>query len=161
MAPRAERTPNKRREALDLGILPGLLGYRMRRAQLALYQDFLAACAPFALRQTQFAVLEILERNPGAAPSAVSSALGIKRTNFVPLFDELARRDLAERRADPSDRRARGLFLTKTGAALAARARAAILAQEARLAARLGDADAETLRALLERAEAAAQVKES
>ena len=161
MAPRAERPLPGRRGPLDLGILPGLLGYRMRRAQLALYQDFLAACEPFTLRQTQFAVLEILERNPGAAPSAVSSALGIKRTNFVPLFDELARRGLAERRADPSDRRARGLFLTKAGAALVARARAAILGHEARLAARLGADDAETLRALLERAEAATQMNES
>ena len=161
MARPAERALPERRGPLDLGILPGLLGYRMRRAQLALYQDFLAASEPFALRQTQFAVLEILERNPGAAPSAVSSALGIKRTNFVPLFDELARRGLAERRADPSDRRARGLFLTKAGAALVARARAAILGQEARLAARLGADDAATLRALLERAEAAAQMNES
>jgi DNA-binding MarR family transcriptional regulator len=145
-----------RRDTLDLGILPGLVGYRLRRAQLALYQDFLAACAPFALRQAQFAVLEILDRNPGAAPSAVSSALGIKRTNFVPLFDELARRGLGERRTDPGDRRARGLFLTEVGAALVAQARMAILTQEARLAGRLGRDDAELLRALLARAEAAA-----
>lgn len=144
-----------RRGALDLGILPGLVGYRVRRAQMALYQDFLAACAPFALRQAQFAVLEIVARNPGVAPSAVSAALGIKRTNFVPLFDELARRGLAERRVDPGDGRGRGLFLTAAGAALVARARAAILAQEAQLAQRLGPADTKTLLALLARAEAA------
>jgi DNA-binding MarR family transcriptional regulator len=142
--------------ALDLGILPGLVGYRLRRAQLALYQDFLAACAPLALRQAQFAVLEILACNQGVAPSAVSAALGIKRTNFVPLFDELARRGLAERRAHPGDRRVRGLFLTTAGAELLARARAAILAHEARFAARLGLTDAQTLLALLSRAEVAA-----
>jgi DNA-binding MarR family transcriptional regulator len=156
MAPGAAQGKVGTRGALDLGILPGLVGYRLRRAQMALYQDFLAACAPFALRQAQFAVLEILDRNPGAAPSAVSSALGIKRTNFVPLFDELARRGLAERRADPGDRRARGLFLTAPGAELVARARAAILAHEARLARRLGQNDTATLLLLLARAEAAA-----
>lgn len=150
-APRAGRAGSP----LDLGILPGLVGYRMRRAQLALYQDFLAACAPLALRQAQFAVLEILACNPGAAPSGVSAALGIKRTNFVPLFDELARRGLAERRTDPADRRARGLFLTGEGAALVARAREAILAHEARVAGILGPDDVARLRALLERLEAA------
>lgn len=144
-------------DALDLGILPGLVGYRLRRAQMALYQDFLAACAPLALRQAQFAVLELLARNPGAAPSAVSAALGIKRTNFVPLFDELARRGLAERRADQGDRRVRGLFLTDAGIRLVARAREAILAHEARFAERLGQADAQALRALLARAEVAAE----
>jgi DNA-binding MarR family transcriptional regulator len=143
-------------DALDLGILPGLVGYRLRRAQMALYQDFLAACAPLALRQAQFAVLELLAHNPGAAPSNVSAALGIKRTNFVPLFDELARRGLAERRAHPQDRRVRGLFLTTAGAELVARARAAILAHEARFAERLGGTDAQTLLALLSRAEVAA-----
>ena len=156
MAPGAAQGRVGRRGALDLGILPGLVGYRLRRAQMALYQDFLAACAPFALRQAQFAVLEILDRNPGAAPSAVSSALGIKRTNFVPLFDELARRGLAERRTDPGDRRARGLFLTASGAELVARARAAILAHETRLTERLGQNDTGTLLLLLARAEAVA-----
>ena len=143
--------------ALDLGILPRCVGYRMRRAQLMLYQEFLVACAPFELRQAQFSVLEILACNPGAAPSAVSAALGIERTNFVPLFDALVRRGLAERRTDPADRRARGLFLTQAGTALVAQARAAILAQEGRLAETLGPDDAARLLALLARVETACQ----
>jgi hypothetical protein len=50
---------------IDLGPLPGLIGYVLRRAQLVVFQDFFAAFAPFDIRPAQFALLTVIARNPG------------------------------------------------------------------------------------------------
>ena len=90
---------------LDLGPLPDLIGYVLRRAQLVVFQDFFSAFAPFDISPAQFSVLTVIERNPGLTQSQVAAALGIKRTNFVGLLDELERRSLAERRQTARDKR--------------------------------------------------------
>ena len=64
----------------------------LRRAQLIVFQDFFAAFAPFDIRPAQFSVLTVIERNPGLTQSQVAAALGIKRTNFVGMLDELEKR---------------------------------------------------------------------
>jgi DNA-binding MarR family transcriptional regulator len=124
--------------AVDLDMLPELIGYALRRAQLAVFQDFHDSCAAEDIRTAQYAVLHLLRRNPGARQGQVGAALGIKRTNFVPLLDELARRGLAERRGVPGDRRAKGLWLTARGDALLTRLDRLVAAHEARLVARIG-----------------------
>ena len=83
---------------IDLGPLPELIGYVLRRAQLVVFQDFFSAFAPFDIRPAQFSVLTVIERNPGLTQSQVAAALGIKRTNFVGMLDALEKRGLAERR---------------------------------------------------------------
>src|SRR4030095_1088059 len=108
---------------VDLGPLPGLIGYVLRRAQLVVFQDFFAAFAPFDIRPAQFAVLTVIERNPGLTQSQVAAALGIKRTNFVGLLHALETRGLAERRQAARDRRSYALYLTAQGAALMRRLR--------------------------------------
>ena len=98
------------RRTIDLGPLPELIGYVLRRAQLAVFQDFFAAFAPFDIRPAQFSVLTIIERNPGLTQTQVAEALGIKRTNFVGMLDELEKRGLAERR-QARDKRSYALYL--------------------------------------------------
>jgi len=79
------------------------------------------------------------------------AALGVARTNFVPLFDALERRGLAERRDIEGDRRARGLFLTAAGAALLDQVDPVLAAQQARLNQRLGEDGRHALLGLLGR----------
>ena len=45
---------------LDLGPLPGLLGYALRRAQVAVFADFMASFATLDLRPAQFSVLLLM-----------------------------------------------------------------------------------------------------
>ncbi len=66
--------------AVDLDMLPELIGYALRRAQLAVFQDFHDSCAAEDIRTAQYAVLHLLRRNPGARQGQVGAALGIKRT---------------------------------------------------------------------------------
>ena len=137
--------------AVDLGPLGRTLGFALRRAQAAVAEDFAARFGPEDIRPIQFALLTVLRHNPGLRQTQVSFALGIKRTNFVPLLDELTRRGLAERRQVPGDRRAAALFLTREGGALLDRLEDLARAHEARFAARIGAADYAALLGLLHR----------
>jgi DNA-binding MarR family transcriptional regulator len=131
--------------------LPEQLLQALRRAQAAVTDAFHSPLAAQELRPIQHAILHVLRHQPGLRQSQVSDRLGIARTNFVPLFDALERRGLAERRDIAGDRRARGLFLTDAGAALLDRLDPLLAAQQARLAQRLGDGGRHTLLALLGR----------
>ena len=61
---------------IDLGPLPELIGYVLRRAQLVVFQDFFGAFAPFDIRPAQFSVLTVIERNPGLTQSQVARRSG-------------------------------------------------------------------------------------
>jgi DNA-binding MarR family transcriptional regulator len=133
---------------IDLGLLPELIGYVLRRAQLAVFQDFFAAFAPFDIRPAQFSVLTVIERNPGLTQSQVAESLGIKRTNFVGMLDKLEKRGLAERR-QARDKRSYALYLTAEGGALMRKLKPVLKAHEARMVAKVGEDGRETLIALL------------
>src|SRR3954447_24143851 len=93
-APPADQPP----AALDLGPLPGLVGYALRRAQLAVFQDFVDTMATVDVRPGQFSVLLLIAINPGVSQTEISEALGIKPTNLAVLLNGLQARGLTERR---------------------------------------------------------------
>lgn len=135
---------------VQLGYLDGLLGYSLRRAQLAVFQDFLVKMKDFDLRPAQFSVLAIIQANPGLKQSRVSEALGINRANFVALLDELEQRKLARRAPAASDRRSNALYLTPKGEAFLHDAFHHLQTHhERRLDETLGKADKQHLIALL------------
>ena len=134
---------------LDLGPLPDLIGYVLRRAQLVVFQDFFNAFAPFDVSPAQFSVLTVIERNPGLTQSQVAAALGIKRTNFVGLLDELERRSLAERRQTARDKRSHALYLTAEGASLMRKLKPVLKAHESRMVALVGEDGRDRLMELL------------
>ncbi len=142
---------------IALGRLPEHIGFVLRIAQIAVFQDFHRAVAALDLRPAQYSVLIVLRENPGVRASQVAEALGIKRTNFVPLLDGLERRGLTTRERLARDRRAFALFLTEAGMALLGRAEEAVDAHERNLAALLGDAGKATLLDLLARLTAASR----
>ena len=98
-----------------LSILTGAVGYHLRRAQLAVFQDFTETFIAKGLRPADFSVMTLILRNPGSKQSEVAEALGIQRANFVAIIDSLEKRGLAERRKTGSDRRVQSLFLTDLG----------------------------------------------
>jgi len=144
----AGMTDGKKKTQIDLGPLPELIGYVLRRAQLAVFQDFFVAFAPFDIRPAQFSVLTVIERNPGLTQSRVAEALGIKRTNFVGMLNELEQRGLAERR-QARDKRSYALYLTTEGASLMRKLKPVLKAHETRMVAKVGEDGRDTLIALL------------
>ena len=83
--------------SVDYGRLDQSLGYVLRRAQLAVFKIFQAMFKALDITPAQCSVLLIIEKNPGLTQTQVSDALGIKRANFVALFDGLEARGLAQR----------------------------------------------------------------
>jgi DNA-binding MarR family transcriptional regulator len=129
---------DRRRAPADLGPLGDTVGYVLRRAQLAVFDEAIRGFARLDLRPGQYSVLVLLAYRPGMKQSEVAAALGIQRANFVSLLDRLERRGLARRSAAPNDRRSYVLHLTQDGERLLRRASAVVATLEARLDAKLG-----------------------
>jgi DNA-binding MarR family transcriptional regulator len=135
--------------SIDYGPLGSSIGYRLRRAQLAVFEDIIRLFGEIGLRPGSFSVLLVIGRNPGLKQSEVSAALGIQRTNFVGLIDSLEQRGLAVRKPAENDRRSYALHLTPAGKELVARAIDLQRRHEATLAKRLGPNGREALLDLL------------
>jgi DNA-binding MarR family transcriptional regulator len=127
--------------AIDYGPLDGRLGYLLRRAQIAVFQDFFQAMGALDVSPAQYSTLTIIERNPGLTQTQVADALGIKKTNFVAMIKELERRGLAARQAIPSDKRSFALHLTAKGRSIVEKLNAASEAHELHVRQALGAED--------------------
>ena len=106
----------RQKDSVDIGILGDLLGYRLRRAQLAFFSAFSETCAELGVSPGLFAVIEIVHRNPGLTQTAVAKSLGTDRSAMVAAVDKLERLELIERCAAKNDRRSYALQLTEKGA---------------------------------------------
>ena len=140
---------------IDLTGLTDVVGYALRRAQMAVFEDFIARFAALDLKPAQYSVLLVVGRNPGRKQSEIAAALGIQRPNFVIMLDELERRGLAERVRSTTDRRSHAIVLTDDGRALLDRALAVQAEQERLIAERLAPGGRDALVALLHRLTAA------
>ena len=123
---------------IDYGPLDRRLGYVLRRAQMAVFRDFFSAFEAFDIRPAQYSILTVIECNPGLKQSEVSEALGIQRTNFVAMVDELQRRGLVRRDPAPNDRRSYALVLTEKGRRLMSELHEVAERHEQRIADTLG-----------------------
>ena len=129
------------------GMLPGLLGYRLRLAQQALFRDFAATVAD--LSPGRVGILLLIDANPGVTQSRLAQAVSLERSTMVGVLHLLQGRGLVERRRG-EDRRTNGLWLTAEGRALVSRLKRRIQLHERRVAARLSAAEREQLIGLLE-----------
>jgi len=135
-----------KRASLAQGALPGLLGYRLRLAQQAVFRDFAASVQ--GLSPGRVGLLILIDANPGITQSHLAEAVARDRSTMVGLIDLLERRSLVERRRG-DDRRTNGLWLTRSGRRLLARALRRIAAHERRIASRLSAAERRRLLRLL------------
>lgn len=124
-------------DGVRLGILPDLLGYHVRLAQVAIFAHFQGALTTLDLSPGLYAMLVIIDANPGMKQSRLAEAAKLDRSTLVPALDKLEHRQLVERRADPEDRRSNGLFLTAVGTRLLAQATEAVRAHEIEMASAL------------------------
>jgi DNA-binding MarR family transcriptional regulator len=130
------------------GALPGLLGYRLRLAQQAVFRDFAQSVG--RLSPGRVGILLLIEANPGVHQSRLARAVGLDRSTMVGLLHALEDQDFIERRRG-DDRRTNGLWLTASGRVQVAQLKRRIGAHERRVAARLSAAERAQLLALLEK----------
>lgn len=92
------------------------LGYQLRRATLVTVTALAEAYEALDLKMSEAIILRFIAANPGCNQSAIGRALGVKRTNMVPIVAGLEARGLLLR--PPADGRSNALHLTDTGKAL-------------------------------------------
>jgi DNA-binding MarR family transcriptional regulator len=135
-------------QSLKPGLLAGLLGYRLRVAQQAVFRDF-ARSIPEA-SPGRVGILLLIDANPGVTQSRLAQAVGIDRSTMVGVLHALQARELIERRRG-EDRRTNGLWLTKGGRTLVTGLKQRIRVHERRVATRLDASERTQLLELLEK----------
>jgi DNA-binding MarR family transcriptional regulator len=108
---------------LRTGRLEQILGFHLRMANVALYQDYTAAMGDLGLTQKQFAVLELIAANPKVSQIDIANQLSMDRATMMALVNRLEARQLLERQPSSTDRRRQELLLTTNGAEILKQAR--------------------------------------
>lgn len=154
----AESKPRTRRHAVapaaidatvDMSGIRNFVGYAIRRAQLAVFQEFKEWMAEFEITTAQFSVLRLVAGNPGLNQKTLAAALGVETPRMVLIVDYLENRGLVTRLASTVDRRARAIFLTPAGRKLHKTLERRSAAYERRIVERLRGDDKETLLRML------------
>ena len=139
-------SPNKLE--LKPGILAGLVGYRLRLAQQAVFRDFASSVS--GISPGRVGILFLVAANPGVTQSRLARVVKLERSTMVGVLHALEERGLLERRRG-EDRRTNGLWLTRPGRELVARLKRRIGAHERRVASRLSPEERLQLLSLLEK----------
>jgi DNA-binding MarR family transcriptional regulator len=106
--------------------------------------------APLGLDARSVLVLRHVAADQGRTQSSLSASLAVPPSRIVALVDALERRGLLERRANPNDRRAHALRLTRRGRGVLDELLAISRAHEAEICAGLPESDRRRLIELLE-----------
>jgi DNA-binding MarR family transcriptional regulator len=111
---------------------PALGGAAFLLAQLGAHATELFArrIGGLGLTPAQAGLLRLLAGDPGRSQRELADRLGMPPSRFVPFADELERRGLIERRANPNDRRVYALYLTESSLGLLTELREAAAAHE-------------------------------
>lgn len=97
-------------------------GFNVARIARRLRQAVDAELRAFGLTEATWRPLAYVGRlGGGVRQKELATALSLEGPSLVRLLDNLERRGLIERREDETDRRARGIYLTRAGRDLAVR----------------------------------------
>jgi len=108
----------RQRGAADLGGMQ--LCFQILSLAAGIDRDCAALLSAQGLTEGRFVLLFLLDVAPdGLAPHVLAERAGVTRATITTLLDGLQRADLAERRADATDRRALTVYLTDKGKAVA------------------------------------------
>ncbi|MEO6341131.1 MAG: MarR family winged helix-turn-helix transcriptional regulator [Caulobacteraceae bacterium] len=139
------------RESIDLGILGGVLGFRLRRIQNHLAQTFAQSLAKRDMKSGQFSALAIISANPGISQIELARFGGFDKASVVTLIDDLQSWGWAVRERVAQDRRRHSLFATPTGEKVLTELLEVAKANEAKIANALSQQELEALYVTLDR----------
>ena len=100
---------------VDLGWLGTTVGYYLRSAQEAAFEDFARRADGADARPWRFAILALIDANPGTTQGNLAAALRRRTSTLTPALNELVRRGYVSRQRLKADRRAYALSLTGRG----------------------------------------------
>jgi DNA-binding MarR family transcriptional regulator len=127
------------------------VGFTLSQLGFATSRRFGQIVATLGLEPRHIALLRAVNETDGQSQQAVAERLRIPPSTMVALIDHLEQRGMLERRAHPSDRRARLLYLTGPGKEVLGKAAGLSADWEAAICAGLSAAERAQLLALLRR----------
>jgi DNA-binding MarR family transcriptional regulator len=126
---RAVKAPTR---PISVGLLPNLLGYNIRRAEIALWRDLNSTVGEGIVRPGIFSLMILVEANPGIAQIDLANQLDIDKATIVGLVHYLQKQKWVIREQSTIDRRRTGVFLTAIGTRMLAKLRNEMLEHEKR-----------------------------
>jgi DNA-binding MarR family transcriptional regulator len=117
---------------ISVGLLPNLLGYNLRRAQIALWRDFNRTVRDEDVRPGVFSMLILVDANPGIAQIDLANQLDIDKATIVGLIHRLQRQQWVTRKTSSEDRRRQGVYITAAGKSALKELREQMLEHETR-----------------------------
>lgn len=102
---------------VKLGWLGGTVGYYLRTAQEAAFEAFARRANGADARPWRFAILALIDANPGITQGDLAAAIRRKTSSLTPSLDQLVRQGCVIRARAQADRRAYALTLTAKGKA--------------------------------------------
>lgn len=120
-------------KGLDLDILPELLGFHVRLANVAISRDFSDAMGDIDLTQKQCSVLLLIGANKAVSQIDLAGTLGTDRSTMMALIARLHDHGLLTRSRSATDGRRQELHLTALGEEILSRAKLAIRSHEKKL----------------------------
>ncbi|WP_441231976.1 MarR family winged helix-turn-helix transcriptional regulator [Tardiphaga sp. 215_C5_N2_1] len=133
----------------DMSYLEGTIGYAIKRAQIAVFQDIYRSFDEHRVTAVEFSVLAVVADNPGINQADLALALDVERPRMVPIINKLEQRGLAVRATFADDGRVRLINLTKPGHQLLAILKERFAKHQARMLERLDMDDATKILRLL------------
>ncbi len=101
---------------INYGDLPEHLGFHIRRTYTAYLRIFASIVGKkFSLKSQQYSILVLTAQNIGITPSAIASAIEVKRSLITVLTEDLRQRGLIKITIGVDDRRQKQLYLTQKG----------------------------------------------
>jgi DNA-binding MarR family transcriptional regulator len=102
--------------ALSYGPLADWIGFNLRMAQEASFLAFARQSRSIAgTRPGRFAMLTLIDENPGISQTALGRAAGRDKSTLTPVLNDLVRRGWIRRQRNRDDRRTYLLSLTADG----------------------------------------------
>jgi len=92
---------------MSYGLLPRILGYHLRRTQVAIFQHFTrTVTSKEDITPGLFGMLQVIAANPGLGQSRLAETMEVDRSTIVKVVDRLEDRGLIMREPSATDKRA-------------------------------------------------------
>lgn len=136
-------------QTINMDILPEMLGYQLRRAQVTVFSTFLKHLQDEGITPGLFGLLVLIGANPGISQTGLASAVGTNRSLMVGMIDRLEKSGLVLRHNSPVDTRTHAIHLSRKGQVMIARLKGVVREQEKQATTPLNDSERQTLLRLL------------
>jgi DNA-binding MarR family transcriptional regulator len=120
-------------DRIGLGFLENAVGFHLRTAHEAAFRSFLKRVGGANAYPRRFAILVLIDANPGLTQVALARATRRDTSSLTPALDELCARGLVTRTLQTRDRRSYSLKLTPMGKKAMQKLKASAAAHEREL----------------------------